>query len=97
MSIHWSRPLLDNILPAELLARIGEAQVDPSIDSSDAAGYSVPFYNGKTGEHIIAMPMINAVRVSRRKMRTLCSDGIEIKVCHILQSEFWIEQTTKLV
>jgi hypothetical protein len=97
MSIHWSRPLLVNILPAELLERISEAQVDPSIDSSDGAGYSVPFYNGKTGEHIIAMPMINAVRVSRRKMRKLCSDGIEIKVCRVLQPEFWIEQPAELV
>lgn len=39
----------------------------------------MPFYNGKTGEHIISMPMKNAIRVSRRKMRALCSEGLDIR------------------
>jgi hypothetical protein len=80
MSIHWSRPLLETLLPADLLTRVREAQVDPSFDSAQTGGYSVPFYNGKTGEHIMDIPMPNAVRVSRRKMRALCSQGIDIKV-----------------
>lgn len=80
MTIHWSRSLLESILPEELLARLKEAQVDPSHDSSSDAGYTVPFYNGKTGEHIIAMPMANAVRVSRSKFRQLLSEGININV-----------------
>jgi hypothetical protein len=80
MSIHWSRPLLEQLLPDELLARLREAAVDPSFDSSAEGGYVVPFYNGKTGEHIISMPMKNAIRVSRRKMRALCSEGLEIQV-----------------
>lgn len=79
MSIHWSRPLLEHLLPEELLARLKEAAVDPSFDSSAEGGYSVPFYNGKTGEHIINIPMKNAIRVSRRKMRSLCSEGLDIK------------------
>jgi 2-polyprenyl-6-methoxyphenol hydroxylase-like FAD-dependent oxidoreductase len=79
MSIHWSRPLLEQLLPEELLARLREAAVDPSFDSSAEGGYTVPFYNGKTGEHIISMPMKNAIRVSRRKMRNLCSEGLDIK------------------
>jgi hypothetical protein len=80
MSIHWSRPMLDGLLPSDLLARLSEAQVDPSFDSTKAEGYTVPFYNGKTGEHIVEIPMKNSVRVSRRKMRALCSEGIDIKV-----------------
>ena len=83
ISIHWSRPLLENFLPEDILERLSEAQVDPSFDSSAAGGYSVPFYNGKTGEHIIDIPMKNAVRVSRRKMRALCSTGLDIKVRHL--------------
>lgn len=79
MSIHWSRPLLEQLLPEDILARLREAAVDPSFDSSEAGGYLVPFYNGKTGEHIIDMPMKNAIRVSRRKMRKLCSEGLDIK------------------
>ena len=80
MSIHWSRPLLETLLPSDLLGRIREAQVDPSYVASDSSGYVVPFYNGKTGDHIINIPMKNAIRVSRRKMRALCSEGIEIQV-----------------
>ena len=81
MSIHWSRPLLNTLLPDDLLARLREAQVDPSYDPSDKTGYVVPFYNGKTGDHIVDIPMTNAIRVSRRKMRALCAEGIDIKVC----------------
>ncbi len=80
MSIHWSREHLAPILPAELLARISEVQVDPNFDSSNNANHTVPFYNGKTGEHIIAMPMVNAIRVSRRKFRKLLTEGIDIQV-----------------
>lgn len=80
MSIHWSRAMLETLLPPALLARIPEAQVDPSFDSSKAEGYTVPFYNGKTGDHIVELPMKNCVRVSRRKMRSLCSEGVDVKV-----------------
>ena len=83
MSIHWSRPLLKTLLPDDLLAKMREAQVDPSYDPSNPAGYAVPFYNGKTGDHIMDIPMTNAIRVSRRKMRALCSEGIEIQVCRL--------------
>lgn len=81
MSIHWSRALLPELLPAELLARVREAQVDPSYDSAQHPdGYVVPFYNAKTGDHIVDIPMKNAIRVSRRKMRALCAEGINVQV-----------------
>lgn len=80
MSIHWSRPLLKELLPEHLLGKIGEAQVDPTYDTSNPKGYAVPFYNGKTGDHIVDIPMVNAIRVSRRKIRALCSEGINIQV-----------------
>jgi hypothetical protein len=80
MTIHWGRPLLAELLPAELLARLHEAQVDPSFNDA----YAVQFFNGKTGEFLMAMPLPgNAVRVSRRRMRKLCAEGIEIQVCYL--------------
>ena len=83
MSIHWSRPFLETLLPEDLLERLPEAQVAPSLSfgSARAEGYTVPFYNGKTGDHIVELPMKNNVRVSRRRFRNLCSEGIDIKVC----------------
>jgi hypothetical protein len=80
MSIHWSRPLLKTLLPDELHDKIRDAQVDPTYDTSNTEGYAVPFYNGKTGEHIVDIPMVNSIRVSRRKMRALCAEGINIQV-----------------
>jgi hypothetical protein len=81
MSIHWSRPLLKELLPNEILDKIRYAQVDPAYDTFNPKGYVVPFYNGKTGAHIVDIPMVNAIRVSRRKMRALCAEGIDIQVC----------------
>jgi hypothetical protein len=80
MSIHWSRPLLQSLLPDALHSKLREAQVDPSYDTENVKGYVVPFYNGKTGEHIVDIPMVNAIRVSRRKMRALCAEGIDVQV-----------------
>jgi hypothetical protein len=80
MSIHWSRPLLKELLPEELLDKIREAQVDPTYDTSNPKGYAVPFYNAKTGEHIVDIPMVNAIRVSRRKMRALCSVSVQFLI-----------------
>lgn len=84
MSIHWSRPLLNELLPDGLLNKIQNAQVDPTYDTSNPKGYVVPFYNGKTGDHIVDIPMPNAIRVSRRKMRALCAEGIDIEVSSLL-------------
>jgi hypothetical protein len=78
MSIHWSRPLLDQLLPDDLIARLREAQNDPSFNSTN--GFEVAFYNGKTGEHLKDQPMANAIRVSRKKMRAFCAQGIDIEV-----------------
>ncbi|KAH0543396.1 hypothetical protein FGG08_002254 [Glutinoglossum americanum] len=36
-------------------------------------------YNGKTGEHIKDMPLPKVVRVSRRKMREFCAQGIDVR------------------
>ncbi|RFU28732.1 hypothetical protein B7463_g7610, partial [Scytalidium lignicola] len=80
MSIHWARPLLADLLPAALLARVRETQVDPTYDVSlHPEGYMVPFYNGQTGDHIVDIPMKNSIRVSRKKMRALCAEGINIQ------------------
>jgi 2-polyprenyl-6-methoxyphenol hydroxylase-like FAD-dependent oxidoreductase len=77
MSIHWSRPLLEKLLPQELWNRLPEIQVDPSFDA--AAEYSIPFYNAKTGELLKTAPTPNAIRASRRKMRDFCAQGIEVQ------------------
>jgi hypothetical protein len=80
MSIHWSRPLLTTLLPEDLQTRLREPLCDPSFNSDAAGGYVVPIYDGRTGQHIKDLPMPNAIRVSRRKMRSFCAEGIDIQV-----------------
>jgi 2-polyprenyl-6-methoxyphenol hydroxylase-like FAD-dependent oxidoreductase len=79
MTIHWSKPLLEKLLPTDLWDRLHEAQADPSFDARDAAEYSIPFYDLKTGKHLKSAPVPNAIRVSRRKMRAFCAQGIDIQ------------------
>ena len=38
-------------------------------------------YNGLDGSLLKALPLPRTIRVSRRKLRTLCSQGIDVKVC----------------
>jgi hypothetical protein len=79
MTIHWSKPLLEKLLPADLWNRIHEAQADPSFNAKDAAEYCIPFYDMKTGKHLKNAPVPHAIRVSRRKMRSFCAQGIEVQ------------------
>lgn len=67
MTIHWSKPLLEELLPQELWERIHEFQADPSFDAKAAADYVIPFYDARSGEHIKDAPVPHAIRVSRRK------------------------------
>jgi hypothetical protein len=79
MTIHWSKPLLEKLLPTELWNRLHEAQADPSFDAKDAAEYCIPFYDLKTGKHLKSAPVPHAIRVSRRKMRAFCAQGIDVQ------------------
>ncbi|MCJ1417254.1 hypothetical protein MMC32_003596 [Xylographa parallela] len=77
MGIHWALPLLENLLPADLAARLKEAQNDPFMVHPDKD--TLPIYNGQTGEIMKALPVPRTIRVSRRKMRAFCSQGIEVQ------------------
>src|ERR1700712_3670220 len=79
MTIHWSKPLLEKLLPLDLWERIQEAQTDPSFDAKAAIDYVIPFYDAKTGNHIKNAPMPHAIRVSRKKMRKFVSQGIDVQ------------------
>jgi hypothetical protein len=79
MGIHWSLPQLESLLPPDLKGRLKEAQNDPFLDAPDQDVMKV--YNGLDGSLLKALPLPRTIRVSRRKLRTLCSQGIDVKVC----------------
>lgn len=60
------------------MARLQEICCDPYYNGQDE---TIPHHNGKTGELLFAMPGVNIRRVSRRKMRELFGEGLEINVC----------------
>ncbi|KAI9807525.1 MAG: hypothetical protein M1825_005465 [Sarcosagium campestre] len=84
MGIHWSLPALEGLLPDHLAARLKEAQNDPYFEHKD--NDVLPIYNGKTGDVMKELPIGRTIRVSRRKMRTFCSQDITIQYDHELSS-----------
>jgi hypothetical protein len=78
MGIHWALPQLGALLPVDLEARLKEAQNDPFLDAPEQDSFNL--WNGMDGSILKALPLPRTIRVSRRKMRALCSQSIDIKV-----------------
>lgn len=91
MTIHWGTTHINNCLPPELSARFSEAYADPSLSPGATSG--LPVYNGKTGELILEMAGEKPMRVSRKKMRNLFTEGIDVQYgksavsCGIIEDE----------
>lgn len=78
MSIQWGLPLLRHCLPDSLFDRLKTAANDPSFVPPDPG--VLPTWNGKTGELLKDVPLLRMYRVSRRKFRNLCAEGIPVEV-----------------
>ena len=81
MSMDWGGDILAKTLPVELRDRLTEIEYDPYYDSSRDTGFVQ--CNGKTGEVILNMPGKAPRRVSRRKLRKLLAEDLDIKVIGI--------------
>jgi hypothetical protein len=79
MGIHWSLPQLEALLPPDLRVRLKEAQNDPFLDAPEKDDMKI--FNGLDGTILKALPIPRTIRVSRRKMRTFCSQNIDVKAC----------------
>ncbi|KAI9857757.1 MAG: hypothetical protein M1824_004713 [Vezdaea acicularis] len=77
MGIHWSLPLLEKLLPADLFSRLRETQNDPFYEPQDSD--LLQMYSGKSGEVLKALPMGKIIRVSRRKLRKFLTEGIDVQ------------------
>ncbi|RFU28012.1 hypothetical protein B7463_g8318, partial [Scytalidium lignicola] len=80
LGIHWSLPQLEALLPPDLRTKLKETQNDPFLDAPEHDEMRI--YNGLDGTILKAMPIPRIIRVSRRKMRAFCSQGIDIKACY---------------
>lgn len=77
MTLHWGSTHINNCLPPELSTRFSEAYADPSLSLDATTG--LPVHNGKTGELILEMVAEKPMRVSRKKMRNLFMEGIDVQ------------------
>ena len=77
MTLHWGSSHIASCLPEDLTARFHEAYADPSLKPDAVTG--LPIHNGKTGDLIMEMGADKPVRVSRKKMRNLFSEGIDVQ------------------
>lgn len=91
MTIHWGTTHINNCLPPEISARLSEAYADPSLSPGATSG--LPVHNGKTGELILEMAAEKPMRVSRKKMRNLFTEGIDVQYgksavsCGVIEDE----------
>lgn len=88
MGIHWSLKNLEKLLPQHLRERlIREASVDPSLDPGVYPNNTMRIYEGLEGKLVKEVGVRGEdggegrlLRVSRRKLRALCAEGIDVKV-----------------
>jgi hypothetical protein len=75
--------MLEDVLPKELFDTVYKAANDPYFPPPDPG--KLPTWNGATGEHIKDVPLLRMYRVSRRRFRAHCAQGIEVNVRHNLK------------
>lgn len=78
MALHWGGEFLTKGLPPDLRDRLDEINTDPEHDFSSESGFVQ--CNGETGEVILVMSGVMPRRISRRKLRSLMSEGLDIEV-----------------
>lgn len=74
--IHWALPIMERLLPPELMARLAEAMTTPHLNFTPEVE-TFPCYSGKTGELLFASKTPNGRRVTRQRLRKLLIEGLE--------------------
>jgi 2-polyprenyl-6-methoxyphenol hydroxylase-like FAD-dependent oxidoreductase len=76
LAIHWSISILKKLLPPELFNRLIEAQCDSALDRG--ADETIEIRNSGTGDVLKVIPTPYMKRVSRRKLRSLLAERIDV-------------------
>lgn len=75
LAVHWALPIFGKILPEGHVQRMTETQCDPS----HTGDQRIQIYNSKTNELLKEVPNDGMRRLSRRKLRNLCLDGLDVQ------------------
>ncbi|KAH9211598.1 hypothetical protein DL95DRAFT_510811 [Leptodontidium sp. 2 PMI_412] len=76
LNLHFASSDLKKLLLPNLYSRLREAYTDPNHIWKELE--YTPWYNSKTGELIHRVPRTDTINISRRRMRKLCAEGIEV-------------------
>ncbi|KAK5462741.1 hypothetical protein LTS15_002453 [Exophiala xenobiotica] len=79
VTIAWSHPFLQELLPEELFNRLAECQPDPKLNSKEAGCESVMVRDGATGAPIVEPPFPGIRRLNIQKTRNLWSKDVNVK------------------
>ena len=82
MALHWGLPMLEELLPKHLADRLSVDSVpDASLNYSEYPNNATSVYDGPSGKKIRDITSDGRfLRVSRRKLRALCGEGIDVQV-----------------
>jgi 2-polyprenyl-6-methoxyphenol hydroxylase-like FAD-dependent oxidoreductase len=82
MALHWGLPMLEELLPSHLADRLQhDAVPDPSLNYSEYPNNATAVYDGPSGKKIRDITSDGKfLRVSRRKLRALCGEGVDVQV-----------------
>ena len=69
-------PYLEELLPPELFARLHQAQPDPTYRR---ANETIELRNSGTGDLLKEILVPGMKRISRKKLRSLCGEGIDVQ------------------
>ena len=93
MGLHWGSQFLNPCLPDEILANIRSIECDPYYEQKHGTMPPVSFNDGQSGEALVVLPPDGVRRVSKRKMRSLLSEGLRVQYNKRLTS-FTVSDTT---
>jgi hypothetical protein len=78
MGVHWALGMLKAILPDEIVAKLQEARNNPHRSTPPDEALSI--HDSLTGDVLMKIPTPGIQRFSRRKLRAILTEGIEIQV-----------------
>lgn len=78
MLVHWAMPIFERLVPEHILKDFNDALCNPHLEFN-AEIEKLPCYNGITGDLLFASPVPGSRRVSRRRLRALLAQDVDIK------------------
>jgi hypothetical protein len=77
LGVHWSVPILEKLLPPNLSSRLFEAQCNPGLVAN--SNHTIQLLNSETGDVLKTIPTPYLMRASRKKLRALCAESIDVQ------------------